>query len=108
MASKVDSTMELVINLAKDMGVSEADVLCFARSIANSIKQDLAAEPFISIFNDEERCDMVNAYASHAVRKINEFHTSYITDTRVNSLFNDMVYAAVTGDVLEGVKCARS
>lgn len=87
---------ELIKQLAKDMGVSESDVLCFARSIANSITKDRAADFFVST-SEQNQCDMVQAYAAHAVRKINEFHTSYMTDSRVNSLFNDMVYASVNG-----------
>ncbi|AUM58682.1 hypothetical protein phiP47_054 [Plesiomonas phage phiP4-7] len=87
---------ELIKSLAKDMGVSEADVLCFARSIASSIEKDGASAFFVNA-DDQAKFDMVNAYASHTVRKINEFYTSYITNIEVNSLFNDMVYAVATG-----------
>lgn len=83
-----------VKELAKQMGVSAADVECFARSIANSIKQDKAEDAF-TFGGDELKCEIVQAYAAHAVRKMNEFHTSYMTNRNVNSLVNDMVYAGI-------------
>lgn len=86
---------QMIKELAEQMGVSVSDVECFARSIANSIQKDRAAEAFVSNFDDDMRCEMVQAYAAHAVRKINEFHTSYITNPDVNHLFNDMVYAGI-------------
>lgn len=89
-------TSEAIKSLAEQMGVSESDVLCFARSIANSIEKDRAADFFVNA-SEQNQCDMVNAYATHAVRKINEFYTSYITNSEVSSLFNDMVYAVATG-----------
>lgn len=96
-------TSELVKRLANEMGVSEADVLCFARSIANSITKDRSADFFVST-SEQNQCDMVSAYATHAVRKMNEFYTSYITSSEVSNLFNDMVFAGLSGVNIEGIK----
>lgn len=87
---------ELVKQLASEMGVSESDVLGFARSIANSIEKDKASEFFVNS-SEQNQCDMVSAYATYEVRKIDDFYTSYITNSEVSDLFNDMVYAAVKG-----------
>lgn len=70
MVSKVDSTMELVKNLAKEMGVSESDVLCLARSVASSIEKDRSSQGFIDASN-EIQCEMVHVYAEHSSKKIN-------------------------------------
>lgn len=95
-SEEMDMSNELIAELAKEMGVSSADVECLARSMANSIMKDRAAEMFIASGEDMQ-VEVVQAYAAHEVRKINEFHTAYMTRQDVRGLFNDMVYASATG-----------
>lgn len=95
-SEEMDMSNELIAELAKEMGVSSADVECLARSMANSIMKDRAAEMFLASGEDMQ-VEVVQAYAAHEVRKINEFHTAYMTRQDVRGLFNDMVYASATG-----------
>jgi len=88
----IDTQIE---SLAYKMEVDPREVEAFARSICNSIKQDKVEEFFTGSASDEERKDLTLAYAKHAVRKINEFHTSYLTNQNVRSLFHDMVFAQI-------------
>lgn len=86
----IDSDIE---SLAYKMGVELREVEMFAKSICNSIQQDKADSFFTNEASEDERKDMTLAYAQHAVRKLQEFQTSYMTNQNMRSLFNDMVFA---------------
>ena len=86
----IDSDIE---SLAYKMDVEPREVEMFAKSICNSIQQDKADSFFTIDASEDERKDMTLAYAQHAVRKLQEFQTSYMTNQNMRSLFNDMVFA---------------
>lgn len=91
----IDSDIE---SLAYKMDVNPREVEMFARSICNSIEQDKANDFFVDSATEEERKDITLAYAQHAVRKIQEFYTSYMTNQNLRNLFNDMIFAQLKYD----------
>lgn len=84
--------------LAYQMGVDAREVEMFARSICNSMGQDKIEGFFVSNASDEERKELTVVYARHAVKKLQQFHTSYMTNQTVKALFNDMVFAQLKYD----------
>ena len=81
----------MIAQLAKDLNVSEADLMCLLTSVCNSIKQDKAVDSFLSM-SEGDQCEMCLAYVAHAVRKIQEFHTAYITKPELKESFDAYVY----------------
>lgn len=81
----------MVEQLAKDMNVSEADLMCLLTSVCNSIKQDKFVDGYLAI-SDEPQAEVCLAYVQHAVKKIQEFHTSYITNPQLKESFDSYVY----------------
>lgn len=77
--------------LADSMGVSVADLMCMAQSVANSIEQDGAVDA-LSQASDEDSTKMVQAYAVHAVKKIDQFTTTYLTNPEAREMFQARVY----------------
>mgnify|MGYP003661555685 CR=1 FL=1 len=86
----IDSDIE---SLAYKMDVEPREVEMFAQSICNSIQQDKADSFFTNEASENEQKEMTVAYAQHAVKKLQEFQTSYMTNKNMRSLFNDMVFA---------------
>lgn len=82
-----------VEQLAKEMGVSTNDVLSLANLVMGYIISDDADKVFLEM-TQEQQVDMIHAYVAHAAKKMKEFQISYMTNTDVKSLFNDMVYCA--------------
>lgn len=81
----------MIEQLAKDLNVSEADLMCLLNSVCESIKQDKAVDSFLSM-SESDQCEMCLAYVAHAVRKIQEFHTAYITKPELKKSFDAYVY----------------
>lgn len=81
----------MIEQLAKDLNVSEADLMCLLTSVCNSIKQDKAVDSFLDM-SESDRCEMCLAYVQHAVRKIQEFHTAYITQPELKLTFDTYVF----------------
>ena len=81
----------MIEQLAKDLNVSEADLMCLLTSVCNSIKQDKFVDGFLSLC-ESDREQMCLAYVQHAVRKIQEFHISYITKPELKQNFDAYVY----------------
>jgi len=80
---------ELVQSLSRDMGVSEADLICFAQSVANSMKKDKLTQ------KHAEQVGIVTAYASHAIRKFQQFQTKILTSEEAKKAFMEKIYADV-------------
>lgn len=83
--------------LAKEMNVTVNDVMNLAQSVMNYLIQDGIGETFLTMSEDQQ-VETIHAYVSHAVKKMKEFQISYMTNTDVKSLFNDMVYGALKND----------
>lgn len=81
----------MISQLANDLNVSEADLMCLLTSVCNSIKQDGAVESYIGM-SEADQAEMCLAYVQHAVRKIQEFHTAYITKPELKESFDAYVY----------------
>jgi len=81
----------MIEQLAKDLNVSEADLMCLLTSVCNSIKQDNFVDGFLSL-TEGDREEVCLAYVQHAVRKIQEFHTAYITNPELKESFDTYVY----------------
>ncbi|ANY29571.1 hypothetical protein BOX08_gp06 [Pseudoalteromonas phage BS5] len=81
----------MIEQLAKDLNVSEADLMCLLTSVCNSIKQDKAVKAYIEM-SENDREEMCLAYVQHAVRKIQEFYTAYITKPELKENFDTYVY----------------
>lgn len=86
----IDSPIEA---LSYQMGVEVSEVEAFAKSICNSMEQDKVEGFFVDNATNEERRELTVAYAQHAVKKLQEFQTSYMTNQNMRILFNDMVFA---------------
>ena len=81
----------MISQLAKDLNVNESDLMCLLTSVCNSIKQDKAVDAYIGMSEDDQ-AEMCLAYVQHAVRKIQEFHTAYITKPELKENFDAYVY----------------
>lgn len=79
-------------SLAAEMGVSESDVVAFARNVIHELSKDGMDSVFLEA-SESDREDITQAYAACAVKKLEAFHTAYITNTEVKSVFDDAVYA---------------
>lgn len=82
-------------DLANLMGVSESDLIGFAKLIASEIEKDNISDFFVSEESSGHREDITLAYASHAVKRFREFQTTYMTNSNVSNLFNDIVFAKI-------------
>ena len=81
----------MIEQLAKDLNVGEADLMCLLTSVCNSLKQDKAVDAFLAM-SESDREEMCLAYVQHAVRKIKEFYTAYITKPDLKENFDTYVY----------------
>lgn len=81
-----------VINLAASMGVHPADVLMFAQSVANSLKQDNMIDVFIGA-DENTRTELSLAYTQHATKKFQSFTNTYLVNEVARSYFQSSVYA---------------
>ena len=81
----------MIEQLAKDLNVSEADLMCLLTSVCESIKQDKFADGYLSL-NEKDQAEVCLAYVQHAVRKIQEFYTAYITKPELKENFDAYVY----------------
>lgn len=85
--------------LAAATGVSEKEVEIFARGIIHELTKDGADSLFVEA-GESDQCAMVEAYAIHTAKMMEKFHTAYITNTAVKSVFDDMVYAELKYDAI--------
>ncbi len=85
---------EQIKELAEKMGVSEADVRALATSAANSIKKDGVKETYLSE-SEENQTKLAEAYAVDAVRKYNNFATTYISNPVARKGFQESVLNAM-------------
>jgi hypothetical protein len=76
--------------LAESMNVSVAYLMCLAQSVANDIKKDKAEQAMI-----EMPIETTQAYASHAVRKMNQFTSTYLTNSEARNVFQQNVLELV-------------
>lgn len=77
--------------LADSMNVSVADVMGMAQSVANSIEQDGAVDA-LSKASNEDSTKMIQAYVVHAVKKVDRFTTTYLTNPEARETFQKRVY----------------
>lgn len=84
-------TAATITELAKDLNVSEHDIICLAQSVAHSIEQDGAREAALAC-SPEEQHEIVRAYLPVAVRKFNQFHATYLTNQEAREEFKKTVY----------------
>lgn len=83
--------------LAKEMNVTVNDVMNLAQTVMNYLIQDNIDETFLAMSEDQQ-VETIQAYVLHAVNKMKEFQISYMTNTDVKALFNDMVYGRLKND----------
>lgn len=76
--------------LADSMGVTEADVMCLARSVINSLEKDKVVDTFKGA-TDEERADITLAYVVDADKKWQQFVSIYKTQKGADDLFRQTV-----------------
>ena len=86
----IDTPIE---SLSFQMGVDVREVECFAKSVCNSLKQDNISDFYVNGATEEQQSEISQAYAQHAVKKMEQFHTAMLTNTEVQNLFYDMVFA---------------
>lgn len=78
--------------LADSMGVSLTDLMCLARGVAISIKQDRAADAFIAA-DEEQQTTLAEAYIPVAVKKFERFQLAVMTDSAKRSAVINAVAA---------------
>jgi hypothetical protein len=76
--------------LAESMNVSVTDLMCLANSVVNSIVKDGAKEAFLSM-DETDRVEMSSAYIPVAVRKMNQFTSTYLTNPEARKVFKQNV-----------------
>ncbi len=81
-----------VSELAKQMNVSEADLLAMAHSVKNSIIQDNSSQNFIEA-NEEDQVELTQAYAIHANKKMQQFTNTYQTNPEARKVFQESIYS---------------
>ena len=84
--------------LANSMSVSEADVMCLANSVANSLEQDDAANAFLAL-DESTRTKLAVAYVPHAARKIEQFASTYLTVREGREALQHTVLGLLRGEV---------
>ncbi len=84
--------------LASSMGVSEADVMCLANSVANSLEQDDAANAFLAL-DESTRTKLAVAYVPHAVRKIEQLANKYHASREGREALRHRVLDLIRGEV---------
>lgn len=72
--------------LAASMNVSESDVLCLAKSVANGITRDNADKAFIESDETFQR-EMTEAYVVDSVKKFERFQSKIMTDKEARDTF---------------------
>lgn len=77
--------------LAKQVGVSVADVRCMAQLVANSMKEDKVIDIALGM-NEKTQVELVEAYIPSAVRKIDLITTATITRPEVKTALMEQVY----------------
>jgi hypothetical protein len=73
--------------LAKDIGVTEKDILSLVRMVATSLEQEGMKCIFLNM-SDNERINAVQAYIAAEVKKFSEFCVSLLTNTEKKSAFD--------------------
>jgi hypothetical protein len=86
--------MQLVKELAESMGVSVADVLSLAQSVANSIEQDKVAPAFLFAGADVQ-AKVAEAYVPVAVKKFERFVMTMQINKAANTAFKSHVYQSL-------------
>ena len=85
-----------VSELAKEIGVTEQDVLSLINMVVHSIKQDKMQDDVLSM--DEEMRQMtVVAYISAEVKKFSEFCVSLLTNTEKKCAFDQYMLHKLQG-----------
>jgi len=64
--------------LSEQFGVNVHDLKCLANSIINSLQQDNSVQTYLKMDADDQT-DMIQAYAVHAFKKMDQFHAIYTT-----------------------------
>jgi len=78
--------------LAKELNVSVADLKCLLTSVINSLHQDNMVEKFYSA-TEEERIEICEAYVITAVKKMETFVSTYITNPVARKQFIKTLFA---------------
>lgn len=87
-----NDTRDVIKQLADDMDVSVTDLMCLANSVANSLQQDKVTIEQVEGLSENDKVDLVRAYACHAQRKIQQFHSAYLTNGNVKLTIRNSVY----------------
>jgi hypothetical protein len=82
---------QIIAELAKEMNVSQADVRMLANSIVNSLRADKCVQAFIES-DEQQKIELTAAYATHAVKKFESFHTTYISNPEARRVFQQSVF----------------
>lgn len=83
--------------LATEMNTRVEFVENLTQSLMVYLIHGNVAERFLTM-SQTQQVETIRAYISYVINKMKDFQTSYITNTDVKSLFNDMVYGALNND----------
>ena len=86
----IDSMPESLKKLAKEMNVSESDLKCFADGVVSSLIKDKASETFMAS-NASDRIGITEAYVTNEGRKMEQFTTAYLTNTKAKTNFRKQI-----------------
>lgn len=82
--------------LAKELNVSESTLMRLVEIVGEAIVSDHAVDAFAEM-NEDEQNDMCLAYTAHVVKKLRDFHMTYITKPNFKKSFDDYVYEKLAG-----------
>lgn len=93
-ATEGDQMNHLISKLAKDLGISEIDVRCFANAIINDMNRDSIGDAFISM-TEKERTSVIQAYAIDSVKKMDQFVMTYQNNPQAAEAFRATVRSLI-------------
>ena len=85
--------MSHVTVLAKRLGISVTDLQALATSVVNGLKADGMVEKFLAA-SESDRVMLVEAYVVAAIRKMDQFVNTYLTNREARELFIKAVFTA--------------
>lgn len=98
--------MSDIQRLAMQFGVSETDLKSFAQAVINGMKADSVDDAYLAMSEKRQR-ETVEAYATHAVRKMEQFVGTYHTNPEAAEDFRRTVRGILQREWLDPATMPR-
>ena len=81
---------EMIKELAESMGVTVGDLMCLARSVANSMTKDKVDSTFLEVSEESQKM-MTESYVIFAVKKFEQFALTIQTNPEAKAVFSNHI-----------------